>query len=162
MEDTSKYYKGSVLQLILVSFSAIIISLVSSYNTSSKILGSVIYFFVFGLFFLLLFFAAIGLLSVANSSVKSKYGNGFVYGSVIHGFMLLFPFAVLLLISDLILKWNAYQTIVAASVITSVSYSVTDLIRLGGSRVANTVLSLIIGIVFVIIFLLLSSIKLFD
>ena len=101
-------------------------------------------------------------LSIANSSVKSKYGKGFVYGSVVHGFMLLFPFAIILLISDVIFQWSAYRTIVATSIITSASYSTSDLIKLGGSKAGNMVLSIIVGAIFLTLFILIASLNIFS
>jgi hypothetical protein len=159
MEDNFKNYKGTFPQIFLVSVSAIFISVLSAVKSGNNFPGILVYAILFSAFFLILFILTIAVLNFVNSAVKSKYGKGFVYGSVVHGFMLLFPFAVILLISDVILKWNAYQTIVATSIITSASYSTSDLIKLGGSRAGNLILSMVVGVLFMMMFLLCSSQK---
>lgn len=162
MENNMNNYKGTIPQMLLVSVSALIISFISALSSGSNFLSILIYFIIFALLLLVLFFVTMGALSIANSSVKTEHGKGFVYGSVVHGFMLLFPFAIILLISDVILQWSAYQTIVATSIITSASYSTSDLIKLGGSKAVNMLLSLIVGAVFLTLFILLASLKLLN
>ncbi len=162
MENNMNNYKGTIPQMLLVSVSALIISFVSALSSGNNLLSVFIYFIIFSVLLLVLFFAVMGTLSIANASVKAKYGKGYVYGSVVHGFMLLFPFAIILLISDVFLQWSAYQTIVATSIITSASYSTSDLIKLGGSKTGNMVLSIIVGIVFLTLFVLIASLKLLN
>lgn len=162
MENNMNNYKGTFPQMLLVSVSALIISLISALSSGSNLLGILIYFIIFAIFLLVLFFVTMAALSIANSSVKSKYGKGFVYGSVVHGFMLLFPFAIILLISDVIFQWSAYRTIVATSIITSASYSTSDLIKLGGSKAGNMVLSIIVGAIFLTLFILIASLNIFS
>ena len=157
MDDASKYYKGTFLQLVVVTFSAITLSVISAINSGANLIVISTYFTLFAFLFLLFFLISILTLSIANVKVKKEYGKGYVYGAVLHGFMLLFPFAILLLISDVFLKWNAFQTIVATSIITSASYSASDLIKLGGNRTANSTLTLILGAVFMVIFILIAS-----
>jgi len=162
MENKMNNYKGTLPQMLLVSVSALTISIISAVSSGTNLISTIVYFIIFAFLLLVLFFGTLGVLNISNSSVKSKYGKGFVYGSVVHGFMLLFPFAIILLISDVILQWSAYQTIVATSIITSVSYSTSDLIKLGGSRAGNMFLSLLVGVVFLTLFVLIASLKLFN
>lgn len=162
MDNDLKIYKGTFFELLIATVSALSLSIISAINSAKSVSSIAVYFIIFSFFFLILFLITIGCLSVINSHVKSRYGKGFVYGSVIHGFMLLFPFAVILFVSDVLLKWNAFQTITATSIITSISYSVSDLMKLGGHRIGNIVISLILGVVFMLLFLLISSIKIIN
>lgn len=162
MENNMNNYKGTLPQMLLVSVSALTISFISALSSANNLMSVFIYFIIFSVLLLVLFLVTIGVLNIANSSVKSKYGKGFIYGSAVHGFMLLFPFAIILLISDAILQWSAYQTIVATSIITSASYSTSDLIKLGGSKAGNIFLSIIVGAVFLTLFVLIASLKLLN
>jgi len=159
MDDNLKKFRGTFFELFIVIISAVFLSVISAINSANDLLYSTVYFLIFSIFFLFLFLITIGTLSVINSSVKSKYGKGYIYGSVVHGFMLLFPFAVMLFFSDVLMKWNAFQTITATSIVTSVTYSTSDLIKLGGSRAGNMIISLVFGILFMVLFILIVSFK---
>lgn len=162
MKNNLDIYKGTFFELFTVTFSAAAIAVLSAINTRGRLAETVIFAFVFAGFFLIQFLLTILILSLTNSQVKKKYGKGFIYGSVLHGYMLLFPFMIVFFLTDVLLKWNSPETIVAVSIITSAAYSTSDLIKLGGNKYANLIISFTTGIIFMYVFLILFSLhKLF-
>lgn len=161
MTDELTKYKGTFSEILIVSISAIAISAIFAITIADNSIGTILFFTSIGLFFISIFFITIGILNLSNSSVKKTYGKGFIYGSVVHGFMLLFPFAVILITTEIFLKWNVSQTIIAAAILTSVSASTSDLIKLGGNKAGNIIVSLVSGIIFILVFIAIANIKAF-
>jgi hypothetical protein len=147
-------YKTSIIRILLMIFSITTISALTSFslnlNFKMTLISAAVYFIIFsaGMVF------AVLLLRIPNSVLARSYGFSIIVKSAINGFSFLFPFAIIALLSEYVLNWNAVQAITIAGIFTCVSISVSDLIDLGGRRVWNLVLSLFTSVVFMLMYII--------
>ncbi len=152
MEKNSAEFQVSVIRILLLAISVIVIAALTSLSSGFNIKITAI--LLIGYIILLAggMFISVLLLSVPNSILIKTYGFSVIIKSVLNGFAFLFPFAVLALISDSVLNWNAVPAITSAGIFTCISIADSDLIKSGGKKAGNLVFSFLASVIFMLIY----------
>jgi hypothetical protein len=115
--------------------------------------------FVFGFLLLPALGLAIlsSLLSTLNPAAANTHGKLAGLSAVSSGMLLIVPFTLLALIADLVLGWSAVLTFATAGVMTGAGAVGTEMSKLGSRRPANMILPTLVGILFVVGWMLLGA-----
>ena len=81
-----------------------------------------------------------GLLSAGNPGLRATYGETVIDAAVAGGFLMLLPFAVLALLAELLLQWEAVQAFMATGLMTAAALTGSELSALGGRPIYNAVM----------------------
>lgn len=152
MEKTDSNYNIGLIRFLLLVISLAILPYFSAlslnYELTKTIIAFVLYCFVIisGMIFTAL------LLLLPNSVPRINFGFSVVVKSVVSSFAFLFPFAVITIFSEALFKWNAIQGIFSSAIFTCVYLSASDLIKLGGKKFGNILVSLIASIVIITLY----------
>jgi hypothetical protein len=97
------------------------------------------------------------LLYTFNGAVRHKYGWDGVWQVVGRNFVFLIPYTVLALLADTVLGWNASLTFASAGIMTCGAAVGSELVALGGGKLANMLLPMVGGMGFTMLWMVAGS-----
>lgn len=124
--------------------------------TLSALCGGVI-FAVFGsLLGSLWLWLMVVLLAQFNPEVHRQHGFRAIADAVVHGFVLLVPFVVLALVAGFLLHWQVAQAFTGAGLMAAGAATGGEMTKLGGGRIAGSLLPLLGTLLLSLAWMLLS------
>lgn len=152
MKELAVEYRISFIRILLLIIALTILSILSSLSLNLNTMFTVIFLILYIIILSVGIFISILLLSIPNSMLRKTYGFSVILKSFTNGFAFLFPFAVMALFSDIIFRWQAIQPIACAAIFTCISVSTSDIMKLGGRKAGNLILSFLASVIFLLLY----------
>lgn len=146
MEKADSNYNVGLIRLLLLVISIVILPYFSVNSLNYELIKTISGFVLYCLVIISGMFLTVLLLLLPNSVPRNNFGFSVVVKSVVNGFSFLFPFAVITVFSEALFNWNAIQGIFSSAVFTCIFLSSSDLIKLGGKRAGNIIISFIASV----------------
>ena len=99
-------------------------------------------------------FAGLFLFSMMLAAVNPGAGLRQAFAAVCSGFLMVIPFAVLALVAELVLRWNAVQAFASVGLMTAGGAAGLELAKSGDRQLLNAVVPAIGGFILTVVWVL--------